>query len=183
MRQTTTILLALLVAAPALGPALGAPNPPPPEKLEAMKRLDFLVGKWEGSGWHQAGPGERATFRSRETVRRDLGGMVLIVRGVHEAEAPDSGEPVVVHDAMAVLSPAREGEGYRFDSWLANGRGGHFDAKLLDPGVLRWTIPSPRGEIRYTIRISNDGQWHEIGEIDIDGEWHQFFEMNLSRQD
>ena len=34
---------------------------PSPARLEAMKKLDFLVGEWKGEGWNEMVPGQRRT--------------------------------------------------------------------------------------------------------------------------
>ena len=51
-------------------------------------------------------------------------------------------------------------------------------------GSILWRfLDSPRGKIRYTIRIQDD-EWHEIGEFSADGEnWQEFFGMDLQRVD
>jgi hypothetical protein len=41
-------------------------------------------------------------------------------------------------------------------------------------------MPTPRGKIRYTIRVVNE-QWIEKGEIEGSNGWQQFFEMKLKR--
>ncbi|HEX6203292.1 MAG TPA: hypothetical protein VF100_09835, partial [Thermoanaerobaculia bacterium] len=127
-------------------------------------------------------PGGRATFSSREVVEARLGGRVLVVEGLHRSPMPDHPEPVVVHHALGVLSHD-EGDAYRFHTWLANGHGGDFAARLTGDGVLVWGYDDPRrGEVRYTITIAG-GTWREAGEARRDGgEWHPFFEMTLRKR-
>ena len=178
-RSRTAAALALATAA-WLAPAAVAQMPEPPS-LAPMQALDFLVGTWEGEGWMEYAPGKKATFTSREVVEPRLGGRVLVVEGLHESPMPGAPEPVAVHHALGVLSH-KEGEGYGFDTWLANGRGGDFSARLED-GALIWGYDDPRrGEVRYTITVA-DGQWVEVGDARRDGEaWHRFFEMKLKKK-
>ena len=174
---TTAAVLLILAAAPT-APA----QPPEPPSLEPMQRLAFLVGTWEGEGWIELQPGRRATFTSREVVEPRLGGRVLVVEGLHHAPIPDQPEPVAVHHALGVFSHD-EAKGYRFRTWLANGHGGDYGARLED-GALIWGYDDPRrGEVRYTITLSEAGEWVEVGDASRDGEtWHRFFEMRLSKR-
>jgi hypothetical protein len=172
--------LALATAA-ALAPAARTQMPEPPS-LAPMQALDFLVGTWEGGGWMEYAPGQKVTFTSREVVEPRLGGRVLVVEGTHHAPMPGAPEPVVVHHALGVLSHA-EADGYRFRTWLANGHGGDFAARL-DDGAVVWGYDDPRrGEVRYTIRLDDAGRWAEVGDARRDGgDWHRFFEMTLTKK-
>jgi hypothetical protein len=169
-------LLTLLAAAPATAQL------PEPPSLAPMQGLDFLVGTWEGEGWMEYEPGRRAAFTSKEVVEPRLGGRVLVVEGVHHAPMPGMPEPVAVHHAMGVLSHD-EADGYRFRTWLANGHGGDFAARL-EGGALIWGYDDPRrGAVRYTITVSDAGEWVEVGDASRDGEaWHRFFEMRLAKR-
>lgn len=144
-------------------------------RLEAMKAVPDLVGKWEGSGWMRQGPGEPAQFVGEENVEARLGGRVLIVEGKHYT--PDRSR--VVHHALAALSYDPEKSAYRFDTWLAAATGGSFPAKVED-GALIWERPNPERPMRFVIRVAND-TWNEIGEIQVEGTWRKFFEMNLKK--
>lgn len=178
--KTLRTIAAVLLAAAATTAALA--QPPEPPSLEPMQRLGFLVGTWEGEGWFEFEPGRRATFASREVVEARLGGRVLVVEGLHRAPMPGRPEPVPVHHALGVFSHDEE-EGYRFHTWLANGHGGEHAARLED-GALIWGYDDPRrGTVRYTITLSEAGEWVEVGDASRDGEtWHRFFEMRLGKR-
>src|SRR5262249_46657472 len=87
----------------------------------------------------------------------------------------------VVHDAFAIISPAADGSGYRFKSFLATGPSGEF-AGRLDNGAFVWEIDMPKGaKIRYTIRVV-DNEWRETGQYSGDGtQWRDIFGMTLKR--
>lgn len=170
------LLLATAVTVPA--PAGEAAGSDP--GMEAMQALEPLVGHWEGEGWMRMGPGEPNRFHSEETVESRLDGRVLIVEGLHRSGGEGDEEGRVVHHALAVISHDPESGGYRFRSHLADGRGGDFDARMED-GAFVWGTATPRGHIRYTIRIDGD-RWEEVGERSPDGEtWQEFFGMSLTR--
>ncbi len=145
--------------------------------LEAMSRLASMAGRWQGTGWMRRGPGEPQHTVSLETVESRLGGRVLVVEGLHHAKDDPSR---VVHHALGVISHDPESGNYRFRSHLATGQSGDHEMRLEGADIL-WFIDTPRGQVRYTIRIE-DGEWHEAGEFSADGEsWQEFFGMDLKR--
>lgn len=179
--KATLALFLLLLPLPLL-----AQRPPSPEETEnrtAMQHLDFLVGTWEGEGWMERA-GQQYPFLGHEVVQSLLDDMIVTVEGLHKANVPGHPEPVVVHNAFGVFSYDAEADHYRFKTYLSNGQGGDYDAHLRDDALV-WTMESPRmGTVRYTIRIDEQGRWHEIGERSADGKtWEQFFEMTLARQE
>jgi hypothetical protein len=177
--KTLTVAAWLAVTATTVAAAQPPAPPDPTAQREAMARLGFLVGEWEGEGWISRGPDQRETFRSWERVQVKLGGTVLLVEGLHKAM--EDGR--VVHDALAMISWHPEEGRYRVDSYLANGRGGVFPGELED-GAFTWTPSVPGGpRIRYTFRLDEEGRWFETGEISTDGQgWRQFFEMRLVKK-
>ena len=62
-------LVALLAQTPASG-----------QRVE-MKKLDWLVGHWKGTGWMQMGPQGRKEFTITETIQGKLDGLVLVIEG------------------------------------------------------------------------------------------------------
>ncbi|MGH9659171.1 MAG: tetratricopeptide repeat protein [Bryobacteraceae bacterium] len=141
--------------------------------ITEMKKMEILAGRWEGSGWMQMGS-QREAFRSVETVEVKLGGAALLIEGTHR-----DGERIV-HHALAVLSWDNSTKTYRFRSQLATGQLGDYEAKAIDGG-MEWGMSTPRGKMRYTIRIIDGKRWQEIGEFDAGGTWRQFFEMTLEK--
>lgn len=174
LRITIPLFLGLLVVAPG---SIGSQVPESDEGLEAMRRLQPMVGQWQGSGWMRRGPSEPHPFEGSERIESRLDGRVILIEGRHRD--PESGE--VVHHAFATLSYDAERGEYLFRSYLATGQSGDYRGHWED-GAFVWGMEVPgRGEIRYTIRIDGD-RWDEIGEFSSDGEsWNQFFAMNLER--
>jgi len=79
------------VAALAQTPASG-------QRVE-MKKLDWLVGHWKGTGWMQMGPQGRKEFTITETVEGKLDGLVLVIEG--------QGNPMTMSSAVP---PGRSGQ-------------------------------------------------------------------------
>jgi hypothetical protein len=174
-----TVLALLVVALP--GVAIGQGVEPDAAKVEAMQRISFMEGDWAGGGWIALGPEGRRSFRGTEHVEMRLGGTVMLVEGRHWSASDGDSDGALVHHAFAVVSAAADG-GYSFQSWLVNRDGGIFSGRF-EEGAFIWGMSTPRGEMRYIIRLDDQGRWHEIGEWQgEDGEWRQFFEMTLTKQ-
>jgi len=157
------------------------PPMPNPAQAAAIKKFDWWVGEWKGSGWTEMGPGPRHEFTIQETIAPKLGGVVLLIEGIGKSKGPD-GKEVTSHHALAVLSYEEKAKQYRMRSHLANGRSGDFELKVLDRG-FQWGMQIPQqGEIRYTMKLTEKGEWFEIGERSPDGKiWRKFHEMTLGR--
>src|SRR5688500_1067507 len=85
---------------------------PSPAELAAIKKLNFLVGTWEGEGWSQRGP-QRETYKGSETVRSKLQGKALLVEGLFI-------EPIskkTVHETLAVITFDEKTSKYRFNTF------------------------------------------------------------------
>ena len=148
-----------------------------------MKKLDWLVGEWQGTGWIEFGPGNRRTFRQSETIKRQAGGLVLIVEGLGKGRVPGQAEEVVIHNAFAVLNYNDKTQQYRwFSMRAADGKVIDIVPQVNDNGYV-WGFEDERaGNIRFTAIFNDKGQWVESGEGSRDGKtWTKFFEMTLDR--
>jgi hypothetical protein len=161
---------------------LGQEPKPGSPQLEAMKKLHFLVGEWKGEGWTEFAPGQRRTSPISESVQPKLGGMVLLVEGLGKIKVPGKQEEVVTHNALGILSYDHRAKVYRLQTHLATGPSTDAEATFTDDG-FQWRFqPSPTMSIRYTVRLTDKGEWFERGEMSQDGKtWRQFHEMTLQK--
>lgn len=146
-----------------------------------MKKLDFLAGQWQGEGWIMLGPGQRRTFRQTESVLRKVDGTVLLIEGLGKnAEPGHEGE--IVHNAFAVVSYDADAKVFRWRAFRADGLAIDTAAQVSEK-MLVWGFHDARGgDIRFTIKLNEKGQWFETGELSRDGKaWFKFFEMTLQR--
>lgn len=137
-----------------------------------VKKLAFMVGEWKGTGWMMGQDQVKRSFDQTEKVKFKLDSTAILIEG----EGKSGGK--VIHDALAILTSQGESDQYDFQSFLPSGQKGTFKSELID-GVYYWY---PTDFIRYIIRINEQGQWFEIGEINKGGNWYQFFEMTLDRK-
>lgn len=177
IRALVAVLLAL-VAVPAF-----AADPPGQANRDSMKKLDFLVGKWKGEASMLLGPSGSEKFTQTEDVKYMLEGTILTVEGVGRGKLPGKDEEGVVFNAFAVMSfdaakkeyavKAYRKEGVAVDAWLKMGD------KKFEWG---FTVPAQKIDIKYTMTLTEKGEWSEIGEMSRDGKtWNKFFEMTLTK--
>jgi hypothetical protein len=149
---------------------------------DEMKKLDFLVGEWKGEGWIQMGPGKPSYAIQTERVTPKAGGAALLIEGIGREKNEDGSAGKVVHDAVALLRWDDQAKQYRFSTAVA-GRGSADPwLEVRGPNHVVWGMDTPQGKIRYTITLTEKGEWFEIGEYSRDGEkWTKFFEMTLTK--
>lgn len=143
-------------------------------------RLAFLAGAWSGPAWYQLPSGGRDTLRQTEHVQLKLRGQVLLVEGIGRRLA--GGTPTdTVFSALATIDWVPD-RGYTMHSYTLEGRQGTFPLTVSDSGFV-WGFEVPGGRIRYTMRLTAEGEWLERGEFSRDGErWFPTLEMRLRRQ-
>lgn len=176
------MLQRILVACGLALVALGAPvTAQQPAAAPEMRRLAFLEGVWEGTGWMVMGPSGRKEFSIRESARWGAGGNVMVLDGLGVEKLGDGSERPV-HQAFAVISWDPAASVFRLRAYRAGG-GEVEDTPAVSENGLVWGFREPRGgHIRFTVRFTDD-TWHEVGEYSPDGAtWQSFLDMRLERK-
>jgi hypothetical protein len=175
VKRLVAVLILLAAPAPALAQTQSAAN------SAEMRKLDFLLGAWEGEGWVDFGPGRRHATKVKESAQGKAGGSVLTFEGLGKARAPGKDEEIVVHSAFGVVWYDGEAKRFRMMAWR-EGRSVDADITVGEKSLV-WGFRDQRvGQIRFTIKLDEAGRWFEIGEISRDGtNWNKFFEMTLKR--
>ena len=167
-----------IVAAMLLAPlcSLHAQAPPlDPAHAAEMKKLDWLVGEWKGEAVFQMGPDQKATVAQSERIEKRVGGTVLVIEGLGQADGR------VVHEAFAIVTWDPVAKKHLVSAYLPNGRSVVADAKAGD-GTLEWWFDTAEGSMRYVIERSKDGDWVETGYRNRPGGTPaKFLEMNLKK--
>jgi len=168
----TFVAASILALAPLQQPQAG----PSAAELAAMKKLHFLVGKWEGTGWMQMGP-QRQEAKGSEHVQVKLQGKALLVEGLFA----DVANGKVVHETMAVITYDEKASKYRFNTYLYNRPNAEYELSLKDNGVA-WQMKVGEGSfVDFTMGIDK-GDWLEIGEVTMPGRPKmKFLEMRLKK--
>src|ERR1019366_4045686 len=124
---------------------------------EAMKKLDFLVGKWSGEGTVVRGPGDPLKLRQTEDVQWKLDGLVMVVEGTGR-----NAEGQVVFQAFATIAYDETTSTYRFRAY----NDGHYlDTELkVTPGGFAWGYTAGPLKVNNTMRVNEKGEWSETTE-------------------
>jgi hypothetical protein len=182
MRRPHTWCVAALFLLLGNAAGFGQNASAPSIQREAMKKLSFLAGQWKGESWTESAPGQRSAAVGTETVEPKLDGLLLNIEGLFRRKLNEKETGDVVHQAFAVISFDENAKRYRFQAYTDRGIYTDAEAKVED-GKLEWGFRMPQaGEVRFTITVTENGPWFEIGEISSDGkQWRKFFEMTLER--
>ena len=177
MKKLRVVMLLSLLCTPIMAQAPNA------VAVEQMKKMSFLVGQWKGEGWVQYGPGQRVTVAATETVQSRLGGEVLLIEGLGRNKDNVSGKVEVNgHDAIALMFYDVKTGTFRFQAHRAGGTSIDTELKVT-PGGFEWGFQDERaGTLRFTMKLTDKGEWFEIGEMSRDGKtWYKFVETKLER--
>lgn len=153
-------------------------QPAAEEARKEMKKMQWMVGKWEGEAWYAQGQGKSATLVQTENIQSQLDGLVFTIEGIGREK-----EKEVFH-AFAVLAFDVNTKKYLLRAFTKEG---HFiDAETsIDDKAFIWGFTNPQlGKVRYTISLADPNKWHEVGEFSRDNgkTWFKFIELNLKRK-
>lgn len=172
--KTFAILLALVgvVTANAQAPDFGGKK-----QIEKMRALSFLKGYWVGEATLTA-QGRTIKLTGFEDVQAQAGGTCLMVNAKWSMRAGD--RDIAVHEPCAMIFWDEAKNSYRMMAQLANGLRNEFTLDVKDKGYV-WMMTDPNGvSTRYTMNLTSDGAWHEVGEHQgPDGKWEKAFDMRL----
>lgn len=144
---------------------------------EAMGKLCFLLGGWEGEAKAVMGPGQTQVVNQHEIVELKLGGRMLMIEGKgYQNEA-------LVFNALALVTFDEDNQKYEMQSWLATGETTKAYFEERGENFFEWGFPLPNGKVRYFISLDEEGRWKEKGEFSPDGNsWYPSFEMLLTKK-
>ena len=114
-----------------------------PFQKQEITKLDILVGKWDGEGWIMGRDGQKYTFQQTENIQFKIDSVAILIEGLGKSNGQ------ITHNALAIISYNKKDSIYNFQSYTATGRGGSFEAKLID-GKFYWY---PNEKMRYIIWI------------------------------
>ncbi len=141
-----------------------------------MNALEIMTGDWTGGGWMMTPQQQRVTFTQKETIRYELGGTVLHIRG--EGFDPEGKQ---VHNALGIVYFDTAKDMYQMHSFLENGQQIIADMEVTDTGLNWWFKTEQGATIKYLITIL-DGKWTEKGMYSPGGDtWFPFMEFSLEK--
>jgi hypothetical protein len=132
----------------------------------AIRKLGFLVGKWNGEARLLHGPDEWVDLHQSEEARYRLDGLILLIEGVGRTKS--DGRSVL--QALGVISFDDETATYHMRAFNA-GRFLESEVKLLDQDrAMSWGFALGQVTTRSVLRINERGEWTELAEIKIGSE-------------
>jgi uncharacterized protein DUF1579 len=141
----------------------------------AMKKLEFLIGKWAGEARMLRGPEETVVMTQTEEAQYKLDGLLLLIEGVGKAD----GRPVL--QALGIVSYDDESGTYHMRAFN-DGRFLETEVKLIDKGFT-WGFALGQYRTSSTMRIDEKGDWTEVHEITIGAQPpKKYMELSVSRQ-
>jgi hypothetical protein len=124
---------------------------------EAMKKLDFLVGKWSGPASVSLGPGAPIQLTQSELVQFKMDGLVLLVEGTGRDA---SGK--IVYQALGTIAYDDAASTYRFRAY---NNGHYLDTDLkVTPKGFEWGYTAGPLKVKNVMRINEKGEWAETTE-------------------
>jgi len=143
------------------------PQPPRAPDLvaqrAAMRKLQFLVGEWEGQARVSRGPGQLADLAMTEKAQYKLDGLLLVIEGIGRAKS--DGQPVL--QALGIISYDEENKTYRMRAFN-DGRFLETEVTLSDNGKgMTWGFALGEFKTKAVLRINDDGEWTELHELFI----------------
>ena len=132
----------------------------------AMKKLGFLVGRWNGEARLLRGAGEWLDLHQSEEAQYKLDGLILVIEGVGRAKS----DGYTVLQALGVISFDDETATYRMRAFN-DGRFLESEVKLLDQDkAISWGFGLGEITTKSVLRINGSGEWTELAEIKIGSE-------------
>ena len=166
-------LLALLLGAAFI---CSAQQPNVAAQREAMKKLEFLAGKWSGDALVSRGPGEPMKIVQSENIQFKLDGLVLLLEGTGR-----NSDGKIVFQALATVSYDDSTSVYRFRSYSD----GHYletELKVIPQGFM-WGFEAGPLKVTNSMRLNEKGEWVEVTESAYGSTPpRKSFEMVLKRQ-
>lgn len=166
------LLLAVALAVSAFGQA----RPDKAAQIEAMKKLSFLAGKWEGEATVRMGPGEPVKVKQTEDVQYRLGGTILLVEGTGHSAATGA----QVFNALGVISYDEVAKAYKIRAYT-EGRIADSPLEVTDKG-FKWHIVSGPYRINYVMTLNDKGEWTETGDAVVGDRTFRTVEMTVRKQ-
>jgi hypothetical protein len=128
-----------------------------------MKKLGFLVGEWSGEASVLRGPGQFVELVQTESAHFKLDGLVLVIEGVGRTKADGK----LALQALGLISFDDEIGTYKMRAFN-DGRWLETEVKLADGGnSISWGFALGKIKTRTVMRIDENGEWTELGELVI----------------
>ena len=152
----------------------------------AMKKLDFVIGHWEGEGWLLVGPDQRYTFSVTESYSYRCNGLVIDGEGSFRPQGvPEDAETSIMYGLGMIYFDRQSGE-YRMWHYGGTGGGFAFTQKIeidVEHRALHYINKDAQGETsQFGFTIDDEGILTARSERQKpDGTWFVSMEFRMQR--
>jgi hypothetical protein len=162
MLSRFSLLIALLV--PCMAQAPHTPNLD--VQRAAMKKLDFLVGRWSGQARVWRGAGEPKELAQTEEATYKLDGLLLTIEGVGKAKTDSQ----VILQALGIISYDDAAGVYRMRAFN-DGRWLETEVELEQTSKhLHWGFTFGQIKTSSILQMTESGEWTEVADVIIGSE-------------
>lgn len=143
---------------------------------EAMKKLAFLVGQWQGDATITRAPGGPIQVRQTEQVQFKLDGLVLLIEGTGR----DTKTGDVAFNALATVSFDEATKTYRF---RAHNDGRYLETELIvGDRSFEWGYTTGPAMVTNRMAVDESGRWIEHTDVVVNnGPPQRLVQMRLSK--
>jgi hypothetical protein len=149
---------------------------------EQMQKFSWMVGDWQGDAWYLGRDQQRVQLIQKEHIQFRLDGAIITMEGTGYNKPSGTEESKIVFQAFGILTFDMTSSKFVLRAY----RGGNFidsDFTFNPDGSFTWGFDLPYGKTRYTLHLTPEGKWNEVGEFSSDGTtWVKNFEMLLTRK-
>jgi hypothetical protein len=155
---------------------------PSANQAEEIRKLDFLLGEWKGTGWEVNWDGSRGNEFSQKTkVEAKAGGSALRIKESRNYKTTGMSRSSTLDATISY------DEGAKIYRWRGEGSKIALEAKLIDVKTFQLGVPFtvnvvlPNGARRTTIKITESGEWNETLDVWKIDRWYRVEESTLRK--
>jgi hypothetical protein len=154
----------------------------PAKITEQMQKFSWMIGDWHGEAWYLGRDQKKIEIDQKEHIVGRLDGTIITMEGTGYDKPSGSEKAKIVFQAFGIFTYDQANSKFVLRAY----QGGNFvDSDLIfnKDGSYSWGFDMPYGKTRYTLRLTPEGKWNEVGEFSRDEvTWIKNFEMTLARQ-
>jgi hypothetical protein len=150
--------------------------------IEQVQKFSWMVDDWQGEAWYLGRDQKKIQLEQNEHIQFRLNGAIITMEGTGYNKPSGSEEAKIVFQAFGIFTYDMSNSKFVLRAY----QGGNFidsDLTFNADGSYSWGIDMSYGKTRYTLHLTPEGKWNEVGEFSSDGNtWVKNFEMTLSKQ-
>lgn len=161
-----------------------APQQPSTTSLQsnAMSKVGFLQGRWEGTERVMMQDGRRQDCLSSDFAEAKLNGTVILFQGTLKVRMSPGTDPIIVYEGIGILSYDENAQNYRLVHFGSDGSNEAYECKLSGKTLLCERRDRDYSFVHITLGVDDMGRWIERGERSEDGKkWHDTFSTQMSK--